>query len=160
MKQEVKISIRDNNLKRLVKKVLKRIPEKLPPIYVFISKYDAKDKTDGEVDENNDVLLDPKILINGEDYVIGVIAHEFAHAYLQHGLLGRSFEDKNRGNVFAEMDADLLACKWGFEKEIRIVRGDFIREFKKSYEEHEKIFPFSLKPKFKKKQDKWFKLVE
>ncbi len=163
MKQNIEINIENNNLKKLVIEVLQRIPDKLPFISVFTCKYDVKDDTGGEVNEENNILLDIKILEKGKDYAVGVIAHEFAHTHLMHGYLGRDFASKNRGTQFSEMDADLLACKWGFKKEIKIVRKNVIRWYKKSWEKLEKSTKnssLSLKPEYKKKQDNWFKLAK
>jgi len=158
MKQNIKIEI-ERPLKELIIEVLQRIPVKLLSIGIYEAKW--SDDADGEVDEENNVLLNSKILNKGKNYAMGVIVHELAHRHLKHGYLSRNFKNKNRGgNEFDEMDADLLACDWGFKKEIRIARKNYIKIFKEGFEKLEKNNHLPLKTKYKKKQEKWFNILE
>ena len=47
------------------------------------------------------------------DVVIGNLAHEFAHVFLKH---------TGKGGLLDEHEADRLARRWGFAKEIRAIR--------------------------------------
>ena len=71
------------------------------------------------------VTLTPEIETMSDEALVGAIAHEFAHVFLKHDAPPLRCEDKeefmrelNRG----EEEADNLAKKWGFGKEIEASR--------------------------------------
>jgi len=96
----------------LVKNVLKRIPESYTEDFPSFSVSESPSEWGAHVDEEN-INLDSDLLNEPKDVAIGTIAHEFAHLFLGHAAPG-SLQD--------EYEADTLAKKWGFKKQIKAMR--------------------------------------
>lgn len=132
----IDFEIKNPRLRKLVEHVLKRIPDEceaeFPPMNIY--EFHSKDCYGGMVGTSEGEIF---IYINVEKLnnecpdddapIIGVIAHEFAHAFLDHGL--ESQEILIRGGVehprSYELQADVLATKWGFGREVKAVRKKF-----------------------------------
>ncbi len=67
------------------------------------------------------VLDEERLSFFPDELIVGVLAHEFAHVYLDHSL-------KTGNPHFLEQEANELVIKWGFEKEIKV-----LKEFEKSF---------------------------
>lgn len=66
----------------------------------------------GGVTEDGDIKLDStKLREHDEDIAMAIIAHEFAHHYLDHYIEPNTDES----GLKAEAEADELAKKWGFD---------------------------------------------
>jgi hypothetical protein len=109
--------IEDVSFRRLVRKVMARIPradaKEFPPFRVLQSPL-PEDQL-GHGSEN--VTLDAdkmNALGMSEDAKIAVIAHEFAHVFLNH--IDASWNDEDAQTM--EDEADEKASQWGFGKEL------------------------------------------
>jgi len=119
--------IQSERLSRLFDDVWKRIPPRSkgellkrlwyvtdhdPPFYVPLSSEDTKHlyaRTYCDDDLGAIFLVSENLAELDDDEVRGVIAHELAHAYLDHPCNAHVDEQQR------EIDADNLAERWGFE---------------------------------------------
>ena len=115
-------NVKDRHLTKLINHVLRRVSSKFEEAYVGNSERSSFDIWKGR-DKNGAychpdyILFDPERLdeIFGDDKgKIGVIAHEFAHMFLDHP----NAPDDGRGRISYEEEANKLAAEWGFSKEI------------------------------------------
>jgi len=103
---------------KLVRHVLKVIPnkyvEEFPSFSVFesVSPWGAHIERESAEDEGK-MSLDPKILKMPKSVAVGLIAHEFAHLFLN---------QTGGGGLKDEYAADAFASQWGFAKEIKVMR--------------------------------------
>lgn len=114
--------IKDPNFKNLVDYVLTRIPDSDFEDSPSFSIYEAPSKWVAHVDEDNvyfDVEKAIKKSEGNKEVLIGFIAHELAHAILQHAT------KKEREAFEHEYEADNLGVEWGFENEIKAFRQNF-----------------------------------
>ncbi len=63
------------------------------------------------------VFLDSDLDSYEPDVATGMVAHEFAHVYLEHVP-----STDGDGNTHMEVAADDLACRWGFASELAAMR--------------------------------------
>ena len=96
----------------LVKHVLKLIPDKYIEDFPSFSVFESPSKWGAYVDEGK-IYLGSDLLNEPKDVAVGTIAHEFAHLFLGH--IGP-------GTLQYENEADTLAKKWGFNKQIKVMR--------------------------------------
>lgn len=114
--------INDSNFKKLVDRVLRRVPDRYEDEFPTFSIYQVRSKLGAYVDGDNVVFdvneLDE--LSDGDDDVkIGIIAHELAHKFLNHV----TFQNLgSRVELKLEDEADKLASNWGFAKEVEAFR--------------------------------------
>ena len=64
------------------------------------------------------ICITPDLFNDPIECILYLIAHELAHAFLDHDL---SQEDKAK-----EIEADRQAIKWGFEKELRATPYNYL----------------------------------
>lgn len=107
-------------LKSQIVRVLERIPDRYVEDFPDFSIYPGS-RFGGHVEADN-VFFDAdeifRIAGDDEDAIIGLIAHELAHKYLDHATR----PDDGHGGLTHEDEADNLASGWGFSKEIRALR--------------------------------------
>lgn len=96
----------------LVKHVLTVIPDSCAEEFPSFSIFEAHSPWGAHVDEEN-IYLYSDLLNEPKDVAIGTIAHEFAHLFLGHAA---------PGSLQNEYEADTLAEKWGFKKQIKAMR--------------------------------------
>lgn len=66
------------------------------------------------------LYLSPLLENHAADIIIATVAHELAHVYLDHPIVGKAELEK-----INEKQADDQAIKWGFEKEIKKIHRLF-----------------------------------
>ena len=112
--------ITDLSFKELIDFVLQSIPDKFEKEFPNFSIYEGRVRWGALVTEDS-VTFDTYRLVeecqNDKDVLIGVIAHEFSHVFCEHGIfVNEDFSLK------VEDEADKMAIKWGFKKEIKAFR--------------------------------------
>ncbi len=95
-----------------MRNVLTVIPDSCAEEFQSFSIFEAHSPWGAHVDEEN-IYLDSDLLKEPKDVAIGTIAHEFAHLFLGHAA---------PGSLQNEYEADTLAEKWGFKKQIKAMR--------------------------------------
>lgn len=113
--------IEDSNFMKLIHHVLTRISDAYEEDFPSFSIYEGSAKAGAHVMEDYVIFDIDRLneLCDGDENVeIGIIAHEFAHVYLKHAIA----PDDGRGGLKYEDEADKLASKWGFAKEVEIFR--------------------------------------
>lgn len=113
--------ITDSNLKKLIDYVLVKIPAEYEDEFPLLIIVEGYTKHGAFVDEGyvkfDAVSLDE--LSDGDDSIkIGIIAHELAHAFLEHPIA----PDDGKGGLKYEDEADKLASDWGFKEEVDALR--------------------------------------
>lgn len=96
----------------LVRHVLKVIPDDYTEGFPSLSVFETYSCWGAHVEEGK-VMCSPSLLEMPRDIAIGILAHEFAHVFLEH---------TGKGGLQEEHDADELTCKWGFAEEVRVMR--------------------------------------
>jgi hypothetical protein len=69
------------------------------------------------VDDERNIFCDSSLLNLPSDVAIGTLAHEFAHVFLR--------QTGKRG-LRDEREADALASRWGFKKQIEAMRELYV----------------------------------
>ena len=130
--------IRNPRIRKLVEHVIARIPDECEAEFPVLNVVEsAKIKTSSlggvsgdDPDETWICLPAEKLDHESPDNdgpIVGVIAHEFAHAFLRHA--SETSELYARGGVFRycdhELSANVLATKWGFGQEIKVAKERF-----------------------------------
>jgi hypothetical protein len=103
---------------KLVRDVLTVIPDEWRHEFPSFSVYEAsspwyahfKRHSFAEVGR---LYSDPRLMELPREVALGLIAHEFAHLYLEH---------TSGGSVEGEYEADDLANRWGFQNEVKAMR--------------------------------------
>lgn len=116
--------IEDLNFKKLIDRVLQKIPDRYEEEFPTFSIFQGHSKWGAHVYDNNvyfDVNKLEEISGGDEEVKIGVIAHELAHVFLNH----TTSRDQRRRKLKYEDEADELASTWGFAKEIEAFRQKF-----------------------------------
>jgi hypothetical protein len=103
----------------LVRSVLERMPDSysddFPSFSIFESHSDWHAHVEREDSEDVAIVVcDPRLLNEPRKVALGTIAHEFAHLFLGH-IAPSGLEN--------EYQADDLARRWGFKKEIGAMRA-------------------------------------
>jgi len=98
---------------RLVRHVLKIIPDHYTEEFPSFSVFERYSRWGAHVEEEGNIFCDPSLLNLPWDVAIGTLAHEFAHVFLGH---------TGKGGLGDEREADALACRWGFRKQIEAIR--------------------------------------
>ena len=84
----------------------------------FFSSFKQEPVEGDEIREYAKVIyLSPRLEEKKLDLMIGIVAHELAHVYLRHNLIGSSMDEYER----QEKEADDLIIKWGFTEELEAV---------------------------------------
>lgn len=96
----------------LIRHVLKMIPEHYTEEFPSFSVFEVYSRWGAHVEEEN-IFCDPSLLNLPRDVAIGTLAHEFAHVFLRH---------TGKGGSGDEHEADALACRWGFRKQVEAMR--------------------------------------
>ena len=100
----------------LVRHVLKTIPDCYTEEFPSFSVFETYNRFGAHCEPEGNIFCDPSLLNLPRDVATGTLAHEFAHLFLRH---------TGEGGLHDEHEADALACRWGFEKEIEALREHF-----------------------------------
>ena len=98
-------------MNRLVTHVLKMIPDHYTEDFPSFSVFERYSRLGAHVEEGGNIFCDPSLLNLPWDVAIGTLAHEFAHVFLKH---------TGKGGLGDEREADDLACRWGFRKQMEV----------------------------------------
>ncbi|MCJ7743349.1 MAG: DUF45 domain-containing protein [Dehalococcoidales bacterium] len=106
------------NMDKLVRHVLKVIPNRYAEEFPSFSVFEAKSPWGAHIEresieDEGKIYFDPRLLKMAKKVAIGTIAHEFAHLFLGH---------TGPGSLQGEYEADDLARQWGFKNEIEAMR--------------------------------------
>ncbi|HIC91700.1 MAG TPA: hypothetical protein EYP21_06520 [Syntrophaceae bacterium] len=118
----IEYRVYDQNFKRLVNQVLGRIPDTYEEEFPIFSIYEGYCEWGAMVDEQGIVFDVGKLNeeSEGDNVAIkGLVAHELAHVFLKHSVLVA------QGKATLEHEADKLAIKWDFKREIEVFRQKF-----------------------------------
>ncbi len=113
----------NKRLKKLLDYVVENIPtqfdDSFPCVYIVEGPVSSKEGAYFEPSSNT-VRLNPEILEKYSDSVLkGIIAHELAHAFHQHGTEENCSIVQGMKN---EEEADATAIEWGFKHEVNAMR--------------------------------------
>lgn len=101
----------------IVRHILEVIPEKYAGEFPSFSVFEAYSPWGAHVEPNGEgdgiIHCDSKLLSFLKNVAVGILAHEFAHLFLRH---------PDKGGLEDEWQADTLASKWGFKKEVKAMR--------------------------------------
>jgi len=112
--------IKDPQFKEYIDHVLTKIPESYEEDFPDFSIYEGSVRWGAMVADSSvtfDVYRIKQLCDDSESALIGLIAHEFAHVFCEHG------KADHKVGLEVEDEADNLACKWGFKKEIEDFRN-------------------------------------
>ena len=101
------------DMDRLLRRVLKMIPDRYTDDFPSFSVFETYSRWGAHVDKERNIFCDSSLLNLPSDIAIGTLAHEFAHVFLRH--IGK-------GGLRDEREADTLASRWGFKKQIEAMR--------------------------------------
>jgi len=100
-------------MNHLIRHVLKRIPDHYAGDFPSFSVFEAHSPWGAHVDPEGIIFCDPSLLNLPWGVAIGTLVHEFAHVFLGH---------TGKGGLADEREADALARRWGFSKEVDAMR--------------------------------------
>jgi hypothetical protein len=101
----------------IVRHILATIPDSYTEEFPSFSVFETRSSWEAHVEQDGDaggiIYCDSSLLQFPRDVTVGILAHEFAHLFLRHD---------GKGGLHDEWEADALASKWGFTKEIKTMR--------------------------------------
>ena len=110
--------VEDDVLKSYIDEVLTRIPSSYIEDFPSFNIYNGSSVVAAHVYKDSITFDIAKLYKSSEgikEVIIGVIAHEIAHVFREHG-----FKASQKDALSFEDDADQLASEWGFEEEIQL----------------------------------------